>query len=294
MKRLLTSAFFFLLAFAATAQTRTEQYEAFRVEITGKGQPLYLIPGATCSGDVWKETVAYYAKNYQCHVFTLAGYAGQTPMPEGDTYLARHKAAIQNYMAKHGKGTLMGHSIGGYLAMWIASDQPDLLTKLVIVDALPYLRGSMDASTPEFDPKPAAEQQFQAIKALPDSSFKQMQMPIVQGMIKDSTRWAAVGGWGMASDRRTIAYTTMEMMAQDLRDEIAAISVPVLVMGQFDGPYPAYPDFTQQSVETNLEKQYAGIENAQIVVAQGARHFIMYDAPDWFYQQVDTFLAQAN
>jgi pimeloyl-ACP methyl ester carboxylesterase len=294
MKSLFTTALLFLLTLSLQAQTRTEQHEAFRVEVSGQGSPLYLIPGATCSGDVWKETVARYAKSFECHVFTLAGYAGQAPLPEGDTYLARHKEGLVNYMAKHGKGTLMGHSIGGYLAMWIASEQPKLLNKVVIVDALPYLRGSMDPDTPEFDPKPAAENQFNTLKNVSDSAFSQMQKPMVQGMIKDSTRWTTVTNWGTQSDRRTLAYTTMELMAQDLRDEIAGITVPVLIMGQFDEPNPMYPDFTQQAVEKNLQAQYALIPDAKIIVAQKSRHFIMYDVPEWFYQQVDSFIAQAN
>jgi hypothetical protein len=35
---------------------------AFQVKITGKGQPMLFIPGATCSGDEWQATVAHYAK----------------------------------------------------------------------------------------------------------------------------------------------------------------------------------------------------------------------------------------
>ena len=47
-----------------------------RVEVTGKGKPMVLIPGLTCGGDVWNDAVAHYSRSYQCHVVTLGGFAG--------------------------------------------------------------------------------------------------------------------------------------------------------------------------------------------------------------------------
>src|SRR5262245_37138744 len=61
---------------ATSPRTTTIRYETpvLRVEVTGKGRPMVLIPGLTCSGDVWRETVAHFADHYQCHVVTLGGF----------------------------------------------------------------------------------------------------------------------------------------------------------------------------------------------------------------------------
>ena len=48
----------------------------FTVQVVGKGKPMLLIPGLTCPGAVWDETVAYYQKQYQCHIISLAGFGG--------------------------------------------------------------------------------------------------------------------------------------------------------------------------------------------------------------------------
>ena len=50
---------------------------SFAVEVTGAGQPVILIPGMASSGTVWDGTVAHLKDHYQCHVLTLAGFAGQ-------------------------------------------------------------------------------------------------------------------------------------------------------------------------------------------------------------------------
>jgi len=39
---------------------------------------MILIPGLSCPGDVWDETVAHYKDRYQMHVLSLAGFRGRT------------------------------------------------------------------------------------------------------------------------------------------------------------------------------------------------------------------------
>ena len=49
----------------------------FDVKISGAGiKDIILMPGLSCSGDVWNETVARYQKSYKCHVLTMHGFAG--------------------------------------------------------------------------------------------------------------------------------------------------------------------------------------------------------------------------
>jgi len=57
---------------------------AFKAEVSGAGQPVILIPGLASSGEVWKETAAHLCGPRQCHVLTLAGFAGQPALQEGE------------------------------------------------------------------------------------------------------------------------------------------------------------------------------------------------------------------
>src|SRR5450759_1813503 len=54
---------------------------SFHVDVTGKGKPMILIPGFASSGKTWDTTVARYKDRYQCHVLTLAGFAGAPRIP---------------------------------------------------------------------------------------------------------------------------------------------------------------------------------------------------------------------
>jgi N-formylmaleamate deformylase len=62
----------FLLFGASLASADTSM---FRVQVSGYGQPMILIPGLASSGEIWNSTVDRYARTYECHVLTLAGFA---------------------------------------------------------------------------------------------------------------------------------------------------------------------------------------------------------------------------
>ena len=64
-------AFLLTLPLAAVAQT------SFQVKVTGHGQINDFDPSALASsGETWDSTVARYQDRYECHVLTLAGFAG--------------------------------------------------------------------------------------------------------------------------------------------------------------------------------------------------------------------------
>jgi pimeloyl-ACP methyl ester carboxylesterase len=116
--------------FASVVMAKGGKYDAFQVKVTGKGQPIILIPGATCSGDEWNETVAHLSGKYQCHVFTIAGYAGTAPMAKGP-YLETIRKELEQYIEdqKLEHVILIGHSIGGFLSLCMASEMKDHLQK---------------------------------------------------------------------------------------------------------------------------------------------------------------------
>lgn len=61
MKKIITLLLISLVIIQANAQIN-----AFKVEVSGKGKPIILIPGYSCSGEVWNETVAHLKNKYEC------------------------------------------------------------------------------------------------------------------------------------------------------------------------------------------------------------------------------------
>jgi hypothetical protein len=63
------------------------------------GQPIILIPGPASSGEVWDETVAQLSSNCECHVLTLSGFAGFSPIDLKDGFLLQMKNEIRAYLS---------------------------------------------------------------------------------------------------------------------------------------------------------------------------------------------------
>lgn len=267
-------------------------YSAFQVTVTGKGQPVILIPGATCSGAEWNETVAQLQDTHECHVLTLAGYAGVPPMQGETKILTAVKEQIINYIndKKLKNVVIVGHSIGGVLAMWIATERPSQLSKIVIVDALPFFAAiTMPNAKDGFDPT-QAEKAFSTYNAMSDSAYKATQLGIARFMCRDSSYWPRIVSWSSASDKRTMAYTMTEMNSTDLREKVAKIEVPALVLVAY-AKIPQYPSFTREAVTYSFQEQYKKCTTCTLHVAEdNTKHFIMYDNPKWFYKELKQFI----
>jgi N-formylmaleamate deformylase len=292
MKR--TSIWFFalLMLLAGPAFAKEKKYTAFQVTVTGHGRPVLLIPGATCGGDEWKETIAHFGDQYEFHVLTLAGYAG-TPALSGGPYLETIKDQIEQYITdkKLNDVTLVGHSIGGFLSIWIASDMKTNLRNVLVVDGMPFFAGARNPAAADTFNEADAKAMLDRYNQMDDNTFKTSQRGVAKFMCADSTRWDLIVKWGAMSDKKTMAYTMTEMLGKDLRKKIADIKVPVVVLAAY-ASMPEYPMYTRETVSAVYAAQYKACTTCMVHVAEGGtRHFIMYDNPTWFYKEMNDILS---
>lgn len=277
--------------FASQAVSETKE-RAFKVEVSGRGQPMILIPGLSSSGEVWASTVAKYKMNYECHVLTLAGFAGEPPVKA--PFLEKVRQGIIAYIRekKLKEPVIVGHSLGGTMAMWLASSEPDLVGPVIVVDGLPYLpAANMEGATVE-KMRPQAEQMRKAIMA-PQSleQRQQMQAMILKTMITDPTNIALATKWGLASDQETVAQAMYELFLTDLRPDLARIKSPTLVVGTWVG-LQQYA--TREQVVKVFRDQFAKLSGYQFVMSEKGKHFVMFDDPETLFSAIDDFLAKVK
>jgi pimeloyl-ACP methyl ester carboxylesterase len=271
-----------MLAGALNAQ------DAFQVKVTGHGKPMILIPGLSSSGEVWDTTVAKYKDRFECHVLTLAGFAGVPRVPA--PMLEKVREGIVEYAKKNKlvKPVIVGHSLGGTLALDLASRYPDLPGSIVIVDSYPFLMGVMGD---DITPAKARENVAQMRKYMGAQTQEAYERGVKSGantraMVEKESDFQRIVAWGMATDRTAMLDAMAELFSADLREDIAKIQCPVLVMGTYIG----YPTATRAGVEANLKQQYAKVPKADLQVSDRAHHFIMWDDPDWMFANLDRFL----
>ena len=269
--------------------SKETKYQSFKVEVTGRGKPMILIPGLASSGEVWESTVARYKANYECHVLTLAGFAGQPAVKAPFLEKVRNDLAAYIREKKMEKPTIVGHSLGGFMALWLASVEPDLAGRLVIVDSLPFLGAINNPNATPESIKPQAEAMRKGMMTVQqsDEQRRQTQTMYLQAMISDPAKVALATEWGINSDPETVGQAMYEMFTIDLRPSLSRIKSPTLVLGT----WVAYQQYTTRAaVEKTFRDQYANLPGYRLVMSEAGKHFVMYDDPKLLFSEMDSFL----
>ena len=106
-------------------------------KILGKGFPLLILHGFLGSGDNWISLGRKFATNFEVHNIDLRNHGRSFHDDEMDLEIMCQD--ILNYCEFHGLGSIniIGHSMGGKIAMHLAVEHPKLISKLIVVDIAP-------------------------------------------------------------------------------------------------------------------------------------------------------------
>jgi pimeloyl-ACP methyl ester carboxylesterase len=271
---------FFLFLLLCINLFAEENPYPFKVERSGKGsKSIIFIPGFACSGDVWNDTKKVYEKDFTCYVLKMPGFAGVKP--EDNPSFAGWEKAIADFITKN-KVTdafIVGHSMGGGLALALASDYPKLFKGIVIVDALPCLSAFMNPAFKASD-NPDCSELTSRITNTTDKDFYTMQKSTMPRLVADTSRVETIVSWSMQSDRKTFAEMYCDFSNTDLRDRIAHIECPAMIL--LESPF--------KNMKEQVAQQYSSLKGAELYYADRGLHFIMYDDPEWYISRLKSFL----
>ena len=119
---------------------KVEQAELHGQPVTyhrlGEGPALVLVHGITSSSRTWHEVLPALAENHTVIAPDLLGHGGSAK-PRGDYSLGAHASGLRDLLALLGiaSATMVGHSLGGGIAMQFAYQFPERLERLVLVDS---------------------------------------------------------------------------------------------------------------------------------------------------------------
>jgi pimeloyl-ACP methyl ester carboxylesterase len=287
-RTMLTLSVVLSLGLSSARADKTDEKAPFGVKIVGKGTPMIFIPGLSSAGEVWDSTVAHFKDRHECHVLTLAGFAGQ-PAIRGP-FLDTMQKAIIGYIKekKLKKPIIVGHSLGGFLVFAISSREPDLIGAVIAVDGLPCFPAIINDKITADELKKGSAIGQSLARATREEFLKQ-QRSMMGTWISDKKKLAQVIEWTEKSDQATVARALGELWTRDLREDLKKIKAPVLLL--VATPYDAY-GATAEQIRARCEAQVTNVKEKKVVFAKKAKHFIMFDEPKWLCEQIDEFLGK--
>jgi pimeloyl-ACP methyl ester carboxylesterase len=255
----------------------------------GRGRPLILIPGLASGSWVWQDTIRAFAPDHAVYVLTLPGFDGRPKA--GPAPFAAARTAVEDLIASRhlDKPVIVGHSLGGILALAVAEDKPAMLGGVVSIDGLPVMPGTEDL--PPEQRAQFAERTRAQIAKQPPALFAQQQQAYMRTIgVLDMAEADALAQLTARSDPASVGAWAADVLTLDLRPGLKTIQAPVLAIV----PYLDL-DSAQQGLSPTGKADYYralmdGTPRLQVATVAPARHFAMFDQPQAVVAAIRTFL----
>lgn len=245
----------------------------FSVVVQGTGPDVILIPGLAGSRDVWKPTVAA-VPGYRYHLVQVAGFGGTPPRGNAKgNVVAPLAGEIARYIRSRGlrRPAIVGHSMGGTVAMMVAARHPSLPGKVMVVDMLPQPAGIVGGDAA-------------GMRGLADSLRDLSASPGGRRLVESAIR--LFGNPDSDADPDVTARATHELALTDLTPELPRIAAPLTVV------YASLDPSRRASDDARYRSAYRAKRGARLVRVDDSGHMIMYDQPARFRSELKAFLAR--
>ncbi|HUP19567.1 MAG TPA: alpha/beta hydrolase [Gemmatimonadota bacterium] len=248
---------------------------AFHVQTLGRGAPMAMVHGLVFGNlSSWYLTVApRLARNRKVLLYDLRGHGRSEPATEGfrlADMAADLAALIEAAPEFEPPVDLVGHSYGGLIPLQLALNRPDLVRRVVVVDAPvpPFHQSDLDAFVP-VDPESLLHDIPQAAEFL--------------SALPESLRANVTGERRQRRRREDLArFRDETSVLDDLKAE------PPLAVERIDRPVLCVYGRTSPFREKG-ERLAAAIPGARLSLLE-AGHVIPYEAPAELAREIDGFL----
>ena len=260
---------------------------AYRV--AGEGQTLILLHGIAGDSRTWLEPMRRLAERYRLVAPDLLGH-GDSDKPVGDYSLGAHACVVRDLLQALGivRATLVGHSLGGGIALQLTYQFPDLCERMVLVasgglgrDVSPLLRALS---------LPGAE----AVLSLAVPSFVLRRGEALRAWLQRrgisapglAEKWNAYASLADEGTRRAFVRELRAVVDQggqfvSAHDRLYLARHPTMIVwGGRDSMIPV----------AHARRAHAAIPGSRLEIFPDADHFPHAECPDRFAEVLESFM----
>lgn len=243
----------------------------------GEGQPLLIIHGLFGSSDNWRSMARYFSKFFQVISLDLRNH-GQSPHSDEQdfTLMAEDVLAVCDALEIN-KAQVLGHSLGGKVAMQFAALYPQRVDKLVVVDISP--RQYFSQHTPMMDTMMALEMRQYSSRTEIDEALsasisdKTVRQFLLMNLQSDET------GFSWRINLPALKHNYQKLMAAVC--ETTQLDLPSLFI------YGELSEYVSTEDRTLIKQHFT---QAEFVAIAKAGHWVHAEKPQQFKQVVEEFL----
>jgi esterase len=244
-----------------------------------EGKPLLVLHGLFGMSDNWMTHGKSWADaGFHVHLLDLRNH-GQSPHDDLHTYQAMSDDVVV-YMDEQGlsDALVIGHSMGGKVAMLLASQHPTLVARLVVVDIAPkgypvhhqeIIDGLRSLDFDEISSRKEADEQL----------TKSIKIPSVRQFLLKSLHRTAEGKYHLRFNLDAI------------EENIQMVGEPLAMRAFFDKPTLFVAGSESNYIKpTDHDGIFRHFPKADVKSISGAGHWVHAEEPEAFYEMVTNFL----
>ncbi|MEO5901446.1 MAG: alpha/beta fold hydrolase [Ilumatobacteraceae bacterium] len=263
--------------------------------MAGSGPPLVLIHGIAGSSTTWRAVMPALSERYTVIAPDLLGH-GHSAKPRGDYSLGAYASGIRDLMTvlELERGTVIGHSLGGGVAMQFAYQFPERAERLVLVASgglgkeVSALLKAVTLPGAEYVLPLLFHRRIRDVSGWPAGIARRL------GWRPSETLAEVWRSYGTLTDRagrqafihtvRAVVDVAGQRVSAHDRLYLAAALPTLIVWGDRDRIIPV----------AHAYRTAAAIPGARLEVLEGAGHFLPWRDADRFLPILDDFLASTT
>jgi pimeloyl-ACP methyl ester carboxylesterase len=254
-----------------------------------RGSPLIFIPGLASGSWAWQAAVRRFSGEHMVYVLTFPGFDGR-PATEGAGLAAAQQSVLDLIASrKLRRPVLVGHGLGGAIALALGAQAAPLIGGVVSLDGLPVTPG-----TEEWDAERRASTQGATGKralAPTPALFASQQQEYMRGTgVLDMARADEVARLAARSDPQAVSRYMAESIALDVRSALPGITAPVLLISPYFTLDAEQLRMTEEAKTSYYRALMEGTPSVRVVSVAPARHFAMIDQPDQVNDAIAEFI----
>lgn len=245
----------------------------------GEGQPVIILHGVFGTSDNWQTFGKQLAEQYQVFLPDQRNH-GLSPHSDEFDYHVMAEDLMEFINSHQLKDVIiLGHSMGGKVAMFFATKYPDKFEKLIVVDIAPraypvhhqtILKALGAVKINEIDSRKEAEDQMKPYIA--DFGIRQFLLKNLKRNDQDGFEWKL---------NLSVISRNIERIGEAVNDS-RPVSKPVLFVGGEKSDYITEED------SASIKKIFP---QSKIVMISDAGHWVHAEQPEQLYREVTDFLA---